>query len=155
MERYLKRYGMVRPLFKVSLLVTIITCCVWISGCGSSYTREVIDTYPDGTTRTMHFYRETDTGRELYKLEEFYDNGIKRVEGYYRDGERHGRWSSWHDNGKVWSVGNYSEGRLDGKQTVYYPNGKKFYEGRYEDGLRKGLWRFWNEQGGLENEIRY
>ncbi len=142
----------------VSLLIalTLVALFSWVGyGCGSSYTREVVETHPDGTTHTIHYYKETDKGRVLYKLEEYFDNGMKRVEGYYSDGERHGRWNSWHDNGKVWSVGRYREGQLHGKQTVYYPNGNKFYEGEYENGIRVGLWRFWNEQGVLENERTY
>jgi antitoxin component YwqK of YwqJK toxin-antitoxin module len=137
------------------LVVLVFPFMVLISGCGSSYTREVVETHPDGSTHTIHYYKETDEGPVLYKLEEFFDNGIKRVEGYFRDGERHGRWNSWHDNGKVWSIGRYDNGQLHGKQTVYYPNGEKFYEGEYEHGIRVGLWRFWNEQGGLENERTY
>jgi antitoxin component YwqK of YwqJK toxin-antitoxin module len=127
----------------------------FLAGCGGSYSQEITEKHADGSTRTILYYKEVDGGKQLYKIEEFYEDGVKRVEGYYRNDERDGRWNSWHDNGKIWSVAHYKEGKLHGKQTVYYPSGQKFYEGRFENGLRNGVWKFWNEQGVLENEKTY
>jgi antitoxin component YwqK of YwqJK toxin-antitoxin module len=137
----------------IGVIVLIFTAL--ISGCGGSYSHEITAEHADGSTRTIHYYKEVDGAKQLYKFEEFYEDGLKRVEGYYRNDERDGRWNSWHDNGKLWSVANYKDGKLHGSQIVYYPNGNKYYEGRFENGLRKGVWKFWNEDGVLENEKTY
>lgn len=142
-----------RDLVAGSLLMLSFTLIC--TGCGGSYSQEITEKHADGSTRTIQYYKERDGQKQLYKLEEFYDDGVKRVEGYYRNDQRDGRWNSWHDNGKIWSVARYKEGQLHGKQTVYYPNGKKFYEGRFENGIRKGVWKFWNEDGALESEKTY
>lgn len=139
-----------------SFITTFLLFLILIlSGCNGKRTQEVTEKYPDGTPKVIEHYNLIDGSKVLYKLEEFYDNGEERIEGFFRDGERHGRWTGWHDNGKLWTVADYRQGKLHGKQTVYYPDGKKFYEGRFEDGIRKGKWRFWNEQGVLENETVY
>ncbi|MFO7723378.1 MAG: hypothetical protein R6V49_09190 [Bacteroidales bacterium] len=123
--------------------------------CGSSYSHEVIEQYDDGTAKVIHYYKEKESGKELYKLEEYYDNGVKRVEGYFSGNERHGRWNSWHENGQLWSVATYRDGKLHGKQTVYFPSGNKFYEGAFENGLRTGTWTFWDEDGKVVNTREY
>ena len=137
------------------VLIIILSFQVVLTGCGGERVKEITEQYPDGKARTIEHYSIKEGQRVLYKLEEFYDNGEQRLEGFFRDGERHGRWTGWHDNGNLWSVAHYRVGKLHGKQTVYYPNGKKFYEGRFEEGIRKGQWRFWNEQGAIENETTY
>lgn len=137
------------------ILIIILLFQVVIAGCGGERISETTEKYPDGKARTIEHYTIKEGKKVLYKLEEFYDNGERRLEGFFRDGERHGRWTAWHDDGKLWSVAHYRAGQLHGKQTVYYPSGQKFYEGGFEKGIRKGKWRFWNEQGALENETTY
>jgi uncharacterized protein len=139
-------------MIRVFILV-IISSTVW--SCGSSYSHEVIEKYDDGTAKVIHYFKEKDSGKEMYKLEEYYDNGVKRLEGYFTGNERSGRWNSWHDNGRLWSVANYQDGKLHGKQTVYFPSGSKYYEGSFENGIRKGVWTFWDEEGKIVNSREY
>lgn len=140
---------------KLFLLFTVFASHVLLSGCGGSYSHEITETWPDGTTKTIQYYKEKEGEQIFYKIEEFHDNGVKRVEGYYKDDERHGRWNSWHSNGKLWSIAEYKNGQLDGKQTVYHISGQKYYEGTFEKGIRTGIWRFWDENGILVTETEY
>ncbi len=123
--------------------------------CNTSVTHQVVEQYPDGATKTIHYFRKRGQNKVLYKMEEYYQDGIKKIEGFYRDDKAHGRWDSWHPNGNLWSVARYKNGQLHGKQTVYYPTGKKFYEGSFENGIRKGTWLFWNEKGEVVNKREY
>lgn len=128
---------------------------ILLYSCSGSKGHEVTETWPDGSAKTIQYYRDTDGDREIYKIEEYHENGVTRLVGYYRDGERHGKWNSWHANEQLWSVARYSNGNLEGTQTVYYPSGQKHYEGTFRKGIRTGLWRFWDEQGVLVTEKDY
>lgn len=136
------------------LLPVLLVSILW-TACNGSYSSEIKETWPNGTTRVIEYYKEKDGQKELYKMEEFYENGIKRIEGYYRDGQKDGRWSSYFPEGGVWSVVGYKNGEMHGKQTVYHPNGQKYYEGSFDNGIRKGTWSFWNEAGALVNTREY
>lgn len=126
-----------------------------ISSCGGSESSEVTEVWPDGSEKTIQYYKDTDGKRQIIRIEEYHENGVRRLVGYYKDGERHGKWNSWHENEQLWSVARYSNGQLEGKQTVYYPSGQKHYEGTFRKGIRTGLWRFWDEQGILVTEKDY
>jgi antitoxin component YwqK of YwqJK toxin-antitoxin module len=139
---------------RTGLLVFALMSFIF-AGCGGSYTQEIVEEHPDGSTKTIQYYKENDEGKSIYKLEEFHDNGVKRVEGFFENDERHGRWNSWFPNGKLWSTAHYREGALHGKQTVYHPSGEKYYEGTFEKGIRTGEWKFWDERGQLVSKKTY
>lgn len=139
----------------LTILLIITFVAVLSASCGGSYSQEITETYPNGATKTIQYFRERDGIKSLYKIEEFHDNGIKRIEGYMKNDKRNGRWNSWHSNGRLWSVANYLDGNLDGKQTVYHPSGEKFYEGEFGKGIRKGTWLFYDEKGVLVNKRQY
>ena len=75
------------------------------------------------------------TGRvfDLYK-----SNGNKKLEGYYKDGLRNGKWSWWNENGKKKSLGSYLNGDgTDKGDTGISRNG------------RDGLWSWWYVNGKI------
>ena len=41
-----------------------------------------------------------------------------------KDGERHGYWEQYHDDGSLSSKGNYIDGIPDGLAETFYPNGQ-------------------------------
>ena len=94
-----------------------------------------------------------------YKIEEdyveFYDNGIKKIEGVKLNGERHGVWNFYYKSGIKWSEGRYKEGKRDGYSIVYYENGKKKVQGDYKDHKRAGVWKIWNEDGTFKDQIDF
>ena len=51
---------------------------------------------------------------------------------------------SYHKNGKVQSIGHFSNGIANGPIIVYDSNGNELYRGRFENGKPKGEWIFTN-----------
>ena len=74
---------------------------------------------------------------------EWYENGQKKQEGTYKDGEKDGLETFW--------------GKRDGTWTYWYDNGRKKSEGTYKDGKKDGLWNKWgstalNKQEGTNKD---
>ena len=68
------------------------------------------------------------------KQVEWYENGQKRSEDNYKNGEREGKQEGWYDNGQKMYEYNCKDGTMDGKQEKWHDNGQKEYERNYRDG---------------------
>jgi len=78
---------------------------------------------------------------------QYYSNGVIKMRGMMKDGQREGLWKSYYENGAPWSETTFKEGKKDGKTTTWYENEKKRYEGYYTQDLESGKWVFWDENG--------
>ena len=92
------------------------------------------------------------TGRvfDLYK-----SNGNKKLEGYYKDGLRNGKWSWWNEDNTMDSSGTYKDGNQDRKWTSWYENGQKRNEETFKDGKEDGLFTEWYENGQKIREVTF
>jgi len=70
-----------------------------------------------------------------------------KEQGSFRNGKRHGPFSHYYDNGKLWRSGTYKDGKKDGPLVSYYDNGQIQSKGTYKDGKRHGPWVGYNEDG--------
>jgi|GEM_PF-674043 antitoxin component YwqK of YwqJK toxin-antitoxin module len=84
-----------------------------------------------------------------------YPNGVIRMKGLFRNGQREGDWACFFESGKVQSEGFFTAGKRDHHGIVYYENGHKMYEGDYKDGVQVGKWKYYKEDGKLSQEIDY
>ncbi|MFU8844299.1 MAG: toxin-antitoxin system YwqK family antitoxin [Bacteroidales bacterium] len=133
----------------------ILLSVVFIFACKPKPPHENVEsTYPDGSAQLIKYYKN-EAMEELVKEVHYFENGEKRMEGAYKNGERHGEWTAWYENGNIWSTGHYKLGKENGLKTVWHKNGVKYYEGEVVDDQRTGVWRFWNEQGELLKEVDY
>ena len=134
------------------LLLTLLA----LSMVSCRFENKVIEeTYPDGTTKRECVYLGKGEGRELLRETTFYPSKQAQMAGTYKDNKRDGKWTYWHENGKVWSEGSFSRGKSDGKRTTYFENGKVRYEGFYKEDMRVGKWRFFDENGRMLQEVDY
>ncbi len=78
-----------------------------------------------------------------------YPNGNKKLTGTYRNGKRHGVWSSWYKDGSLKSELRYEKGQRHGFYKTWYKNGQLRYEGQYRHGKRSGTWKYYNKEGEL------
>ncbi len=85
--------------------------------------------------------------------QDFYDNGQLKMEGPVVNGQRHGLWKSWYENGLKWSETTFKSGVKTGPTTTYYENGMMRYSGQYENDQRVGSWQFYNREGKLEKSV--
>lgn len=81
--------------------------------------------------------------------------GQKLMEGDMRDGERHGQWTSYFENGQMQSRSDYEHGRLEGPTVVFRSDGALNYAGQYHDGKQVGTWKFHDETGALAKTVEY
>lgn len=91
--------------------------------------------------------------REVEQVLERYPDGKKKLEGELVNGERHGVWKFYYDNGFLWSEGKYWYGKRKGYSIIYYKDGKKKIDGHYKNDLKVGTWRLWNSDGTLNKTI--
>lgn len=132
--------------FFLFLLSVLISCS------SGPEIRVVEQSWPSGREKIVKFYVEKGNQKELVKEIRYYQNGRKEIEGRYKNGKRHGKWTYWYDNGNVWSEGEYKNGKSHGYRKVYHPNGKLFYEGNYKNDKPVGAWKFYDEKGRFVKE---
>lgn len=127
---------------------------IFLFACSTKPVEVVEDIFPDGTPKTVKYYK-SNSKEVVVKEVLFYEDGQKKLEGAYKNGERTGKWSYWYTNGNLWSQGEYKKGLENGLKTVWHENGQKYYEGHLKDGTRIGIWNFWEKDGTLIKEINY
>lgn len=131
-----------------------IPVILWFLSCTSEPLKVVEDTWPNGQEKTVKFY-SNNSKKELLKEVLYYEDGTKREEGKYKNGERTGLWTYWYPNGNKWSQGIYENGIENGLKTTWHENGQKYYEGKLKNGNRVGVWKFWDKNGKLLKQIDY
>lgn len=114
----------------------------------------IAESYPDGTSKLAQYYK-SEAKEILVKEIHYYEDGQKKMEGSYNDGNRDGQWSYWYPDGKLWSQAVYTDGIDNGLKTVWHETGEKYYEGETSNGKRVGIWKFWDTDGTFIKEIDY
>jgi antitoxin component YwqK of YwqJK toxin-antitoxin module len=85
-------------------------------------------------------------------------SGLKKSEGTYLNGKKHGNWIYWYGVfGPVIieSKGYYKHGNRDGLWEYWYPNGEKREVGNLINQERVGKWTYYNDDNSLDIIINY
>ena len=138
---------------KIALI--LLPLLVFIAGCHWGTNREIEQKYPDGSTKVEKYYTYKKGKKELVKEVQYFENKQMKMEGYYLNNLRNGKWTAWHKNGKVWSEGFFKDGLSEGIRTVYHENGNKDMVGRYARDQKVGKWQFYDNAGKLDKEADY
>ncbi len=77
----------------------------------------------------------------------FFDSGIKRSQGKFKDNKKTGNWIYYYENGKVFETGTYEDGYPVGQWTWYYPSEKILRVEHYVLGDKSGITYELSEQG--------
>ena len=123
-----------------------------LASCSGQLTEKVMATYPDGTTRVIHYY---DKNNQCVKETEYYESGQVKMEGGMKDGKMEGEWTAYFADGRVQSHGFFQDGARTGAATVWQENGNLLQEGFYKEGKHVGKWKFYDEQGTLVKEVDF
>lgn len=126
-----------------------------VTACKPAVIEVVEESWEDGSPRLMKYFNKQIDSLSLLREVAYYPNGITRIDGSFLEGQRHGYWVYYYDNGNKWSEGHYLNGLEDQMRRVWYPDGKLNYEGMFHLGKRIGKWKFWDETGILIQEIDY
>ena len=77
-----------------------------------------------------------DISKEKYIVRYYHENGNKKQEREYQNGQIHGKCIGWYKNGNKWWEDEYQNGKRHGKYTCWYENGNKIWEEEYQNGVR-------------------
>ncbi|PCH91236.1 MAG: hypothetical protein COB85_09350 [Bacteroidetes bacterium] len=132
--------------------------------------------YKDSVLRAQGIYREEKkdsiwvfyNSKGLKVAEENYNMGVKNglsvsfingIKPYekivWKNGVKNGPWNQFFENGNPRVVGNYVEGKLQGKTTFYNVDGSIGHEGEYRDNIKHGTWVFNKEDGTHKINLIY
>ncbi len=136
--------------------IILLGLSLLVISCGDDYERILISSYSDGTPLKVGVYKWKGNSRILMKEINYYPNGEIETEGELNeDGQKHGLWVYWHENGKKWLEENYQNSLRHGEFIEWYMSGDKSFEGEYENGFPSGKWTFWDEDGNKTKQLIY
>lgn len=84
-----------------------------------------------------------------------YDEGLLYEVKHYIDGKLHGPFRSYHENGALFSDGQFVRGILDGRHRVFRDNGQLLLLNWYNHGDRERTWCEWYPDGHLQRIAEY
>ncbi len=144
-----KKYFYIIPAFFILMLSFTFSC--------SEYTKkEVVMYYFDSIPKLEQFYKLYGNKEYVEKEIRYYPTGIIMTEGTFNpSNQKHGKWVSYFENGKVWLEENYFNNMKDGKFVEYYKSNKKMYQGEYKQNLPHGKWVLYDEEGKKISTITY
>ena len=61
-----------------------------------------------------------------YTFTHYYASGIKSSTGKFKDGEKHGVWKTWDENGKLTAIAHYRNGEKTGTWIIHEPDHTSF-----------------------------
>jgi antitoxin component YwqK of YwqJK toxin-antitoxin module len=113
--------------------------------------RVVKQTYDNLKEKEVFVYPDcSDT--TYYRRQGFYKNGQMSSEGYYRNGEKTGKFKSWAENGNQTADWEIVEGKEHGFIQCWYDDGEKKREATLDKGIENGHFKEWYENGKLTCE---
>lgn len=89
------------------------------------------------------------------KITNYFANKIVRETGYYQNGNKHGLWQMWDENGKLTAIANYDNGVKHGKWEVWDHKGTLRSSTEYANGKKAGTWKVWDENGNVLQESSF
>ena len=113
--------------------------------CNKSKSVEIVETYENGEIKIRKTTKNTK--ENIYLYEELYQSGQVKIIGEMKDDKRFGEWRACHENGNVWSVGEYVEGKRQGFSEVFFPGGVINMSGYYKDDRPDSLWVIYDNLG--------
>ncbi|MFD2915089.1 toxin-antitoxin system YwqK family antitoxin [Psychroserpens luteus] len=90
-----------------------------------------------------------------YKIESTYQNGNKKSETSYTNGEKHGPYKYYSFCGKVTVDGNYHNNQMSGDWKWYYKDGEIKNEDTYVNGNQDGSSKRYYQSGQIEDDYLY
>lgn len=72
-------------------------------------------------------------GKYHGRYEEWFEEGYKANDGFFKNGNKNGKWTTWFDEGGIESIIHYKDGKKNGRCTEYYREGGKCLECFYKN----------------------
>ena len=98
--------------------------------------------YDNGYPKSIKTYKEIKSKLELVNETECYEDGRKKNQDFYKNGQKNGQWTKWYANGQKYLEGFYKMGEKRGLWTEWAENGQKKKKTNYKDGNLVDEWIF-------------
>jgi len=108
--------------------------------------------YEDGSKKSEGTYKN---GQLEGPFIEWYPNGSKSMEGQFKDGKYHGLWFYWYEDGKPRGKGEFKNGLRVGTHLFRHKTGAKFAEVPHKNGRFHGKYKEYNPEGKLLEEVEF
>jgi antitoxin component YwqK of YwqJK toxin-antitoxin module len=136
------------------LTFLVIFAGFYFISCKEQPSQEIANKYPNGDPHIIKYYIINDLKQKVViKETEYYLGNIKKVEGGFKDGYKHGKWCYWFPNRNKWSEGYFKYGLSHGKFSVWREDGSRNLISSYKFGKPNGLWIFWDHNGRIYKEV--
>ena len=76
-------------------------------------------------------------------------------EGFYKDGLKEGKWTKYHNNGRIQHVLSFKQNKLNGLAIFYYRNGNKKEEGIWKKNRWTSDYKYFYKNGNLRHLWKY
>ncbi|HUX53160.1 MAG TPA: tetratricopeptide repeat protein [Williamwhitmania sp.] len=129
--------------------------------------------FPDGKKKEIYVYKDNvlktetafdlagnvivkaDTTSETFVDKDYFANGVLRLEGGIKNGNRNGLWRYYNPNGILTSELTYVDDDQSGPQKTYYVNGTIHEEYYCDSNKINGLYREYYKSGKLKSQSWY
>ncbi|WP_194778300.1 toxin-antitoxin system YwqK family antitoxin [Pararhodonellum marinum] len=111
-----------------------------------SYSGEFEERYENGVLKgTGNFVSGELDGLRV----QYYPNGNKRTEKYYKNAYPHGFSKEYFENGNLKQEGEFEDNKEIGLWTIYHETGEKYVVLNFENGIQQGEYFEFDKNGGL------
>lgn len=112
----------------------------------TAFSGEFIETYENGETKgTGNFLNGQLEGLRI----QYFENGNKRTEKYYKASYPHGIAKEFYENGTLKQMGEFVDNKENGIWTIYYETGEKHVESTLVNGVQQGDYFEYSKEGKL------
>lgn len=105
-------------------------------------------------TRPVTFEKSGQPARHG-RFTSWYENGKKKFEGMFDHETKAGEFTWWHENTQRAVLGSFKDNERHGVWTWWHENGQKAITGLYENGDLSGKWSYWDADGMLVRKMDY
>lgn len=112
----------------------------------NSFTGDFIETYENGKTKgTGSFVNGQLEGLRI----QYFENGQKRTEKFYKASFPHGKAKEFYENGTLKQMGEFVDNKENGIWIIYYETGEKHVESTFVNGVQQGDYMEYSKDGKL------
>jgi len=108
--------------------------------------------FEDGNKRIEGYYVN---GQPSQLWTYYFENGEKKSSGYIKDGIANGKWEYYYESGGVRAKGVLNGAKKIGYWTNYFENGNEKSSGTYFADQKEGIWNYFFEDGSLKAQAYF
>lgn len=93
--------------------------------------------------------------KQVGEWKTYHENGKLLSIGKFENGVQTGEWKIYHESGQLSCIIKFENGQPTGEYKSYHKNGQLSDIGELKNGIQIGEWKFYDENGGLKETMNY